>query len=166
MVHSQSFNVMTTKKAPIAWSSLTKHVIKISLYTAFVAHAFNLVKRSTAAFTCVANLVVCLLSLWMVKGEVDMAVKRIRRKLPPGYLGFPIYREIAFLAKLARGGGLGMEDARRRYGTFFARSFLGREVVVCGGQDDLTWLFNNDRECTRPQRLHKRIVEDGPAGGR
>ena len=128
------------------WSSLTEHVIKISLYTAFVAHAFVLVKCLTTAFSCVANSVVCLLSLWMVKGEVDTAVKRTRRKLPPGYLGFPIHWEIAFLAKLARGGGLGLEDARRRYGTFFARSFIGREVVVCSRQDDMTWLFNNDRK--------------------
>ena len=137
---------MTTKKAPIAWSSLTEHVIKITLYVAFVAHAVDLAKRSTTAFSCVINSLACLLSLWLVKGEVDTAVKRIRRHLPPGYLGLPVYREISLLIRLARGGGLGLEDARERYGTFFAQSFVGREVVVCGGRDDLTWLFNNDRK--------------------
>ncbi len=137
---------MTTKKAPIAWSSLTEHVIKITLYVAFVAHAVDSAKRSTTTFSCVINSLTCLLSLWLVKGEVDTAVKRIRRHLPPGYLGLPVYREISLLIRLACGGGLGLEDAHERYGTFFAQSFLGREVVVCGRRDNLTWLFNNDRK--------------------
>jgi hypothetical protein len=136
---------MTTKEAPILWSLLMEHVIKITLYAAFIAHAFNSEKRSTTAFSCVANSLVCLLFLLMVKGKVGTAIKRIQRHLPLGYLGFPIHREIEFLWKLAR-DGLGLEDARRRYGTFFARSFFGQQVVLCGGQDDLTWLFNGDRK--------------------
>jgi cytochrome P450 len=136
---------MTTKEAPILWLSLTEHVIKITLYAAFVAHAFNLEKHSTTIFSCVANSLVCLLFLLMVKGEVGTAIKRIRCHLPPGYLGFPIHREIEFLWKLAR-NGLGLENARRRYGTFFAQSFFGQQVVLCGRQDDLTWLFNSDRK--------------------
>ena len=83
----------------------------------------------------------------MIKGEVDLITKRIRRKLPPGYLGFPIHREIKVIRTITSGGiQQAFSDARRNYGTFFAQHFLGTVSIVLGGQYDLMWLFNNDRK--------------------
>ena len=65
----------TKKKPPVVWSSLIEHAIKISLHTAFVIHAVILAHRSTATFLYVANALILLLALWMVKGEVDVFIK-------------------------------------------------------------------------------------------
>lgn len=52
-----------------------------------------------------------------------------------------------FLYSIACGGiRQQLYDSRRKYGTFFASSFVGRVNIVLGGQDDLSWLFNNDRK--------------------
>ena len=130
----------TKKKPPIMWSSLTTHAIKISLHTVFVIHAVISAHRSNTAFSYVANALILLLALWMVKGEVDVFIKRLRRQLPPGFLGFPIHREIKLITDYC------LNDKRRRYGTFYTQFFFGQAIVVCDGQDDLTWLFNNDRK--------------------
>ena len=115
----------TKKKPPIVWSSLTEHAIKISLYTAFVIHAVLSPHRSTTAFSYVANTLILPLALWMVKGEVNVFIKRLRRQLPPGFLGFPIHREIKLITDyvLIRQG---LKDKRRWYGTFYTQFFLGR----------------------------------------
>ena len=83
----------------------------------------------------------------MIKGEIEVSLKHIQRKLPPGYLGFPIHREIKFFVTMAKGGiGESLRNARRKYGTFFLQSFLGDTSIICGGQEDLAWAFNNDRK--------------------
>ncbi len=94
--------LVTTKASSIAWSSLTvtEHAIKIPLYTAFVIRAVISAKCSITNVSYVVNSLVCILALWMVKGEVNTALKRLQRQLPPGYLGFPIHREIKLLMKL------------------------------------------------------------------
>ncbi|KAL7543992.1 hypothetical protein ACHAXR_013437 [Thalassiosira sp. AJA248-18] len=134
-------------KAPVAWSALTEHIFKTILYTLFVIHAVLSAQCSHTTFSRVANSFVALLFLSMIKGEIDVFVKRIQRKLPPGYLGIPVYREIQFVANIARGGiQRTLEDARSKYGTFFSQSFLGQVNIALGGQEDLMWLFNNDRK--------------------
>ena len=37
-------------------------------------------------------------------------------------------------------------DKRNKYGTLFTQSFIGGTTILAGGQDDLNWLFNNDRK--------------------
>mmetsp|Transcript_26363 Transcript_26363/g.38938 ORF Transcript_26363/g.38938 Transcript_26363/m.38938 type:complete len:532 (-) Transcript_26363:1029-2624(-) len=135
-------------KAPLAWSSLSEHIVKTSLYALFAIHAIRSTQRSTtASFSHIVNSLIAFLFLSMIKGEIEVLVKRIQRKLPPGYLGFPVIREIKFFASVTSGGiQQALDDARSRYGTLFSQSFLGRVNVVLGGQDDLTWLFNNDRK--------------------
>ena len=39
-----------------------------------------------------------------------------------------------------------LHDNRIKYGTLFTQSFLGGTSIVAGGQDDLNWVFNNDRK--------------------
>jgi len=83
----------------------------------------------------------------MIKGEVDHAIKRIQRKLPPGYLGIPIYREIKFLCTVGKGTvKRALWNDRLKYGTLFTNYQLGRINIALCGQDDLAWLFNNDRK--------------------
>ena len=135
-------------KAPIVWSSLTEHIIKISIYTLFLIHAIRSIQRSTTTFSYVINTCIALLSLKLIKSDLTLLIKRIQRKIPPGYIGFPIIRDIKFLATVTSGTGVldSLNDARRHYGTMFSQYFFGRINIACGGQDDLLWLFNNDRK--------------------
>jgi cytochrome P450 len=76
-----------------------------------------------------------------------MMYQRLVRQLPPGYIGYPIIRDVQFLLTLNREGGLmiALNASRQRYGSFFTAPFIGGSVnITCGGQDDLVWLFNND----------------------
>ena len=132
----------------IMWSSLTEHVIKTTLYTAFLTHAVLWAQKSNTAFSYIVNSIIALISLGLIKSEINLAMKRVQRKLPPGYLGFPIIREIKFFASIAKGDGVQQRlyDARSKYGTMFSQSFFGRVNIAMGGQDDLSWLFNNDRK--------------------
>lgn len=83
----------------------------------------------------------------MVKGEVDLAMRRLQRKLPAGYLGFPIYQEIKYFRTIFSNGLQDfLQESRRKYGTLFAQKFLGRIIVNVGEQEGLDWLFMNDRK--------------------
>ena len=99
------------KRAPLVWSSLTEHIIKICLYSLFVIHATNSAHRSYSSstsiisFSWVVNALICLLFLWLVVGEFNMMYQRLVRQLPPGYIGYPILRDIQFLLTLNREGG-------------------------------------------------------------
>ena len=95
------------KRAPLVWSSLTEHVMKISLYSLFVIHATNSARTtssssstSSISFSLVVNALICLLFLWMVVGEFNMMYQRLVRQLPPGHIGLPIIRDIQFLLTL------------------------------------------------------------------
>ena len=121
--------------------------MRASIYSLFIAHAVSSALRSTTSFSYLINACLALFGLWMVKGEIDLVVKRIQKKLPPGYMGFPIIRDIKFLVQAAGGGGLdAMNEARRKYGTMFTSCLFGRINIILGGQDDISWLWNNDRK--------------------
>ncbi|KAL9180479.1 hypothetical protein ACHAXT_010932 [Thalassiosira profunda] len=138
-------NTSVPSTAPLALSSLAEHVIKIALYSLVLLHAFNSYRRSATAFSSAVNALVGLLFLRMTHTEVNFLNKRIWRRLPPGYLGFPIIREINFLRTIASGGiHEALAAARAKYGSIFAQSFFGRANVAMGGQDDLRWLFGQD----------------------
>ena len=91
-------------KARATWPPLTEHILKTILYCLFVIHAALSAHRSSTTFSYAINALFGLVALWMVKGEIELAIKRLQRKLPPGYLGFPIVREIQFLLAVGSGG--------------------------------------------------------------
>lgn len=151
----QEYNIMCRpptskqlgKKASIVWSSLVEHIIKLTLYSAFLIHAIQSTQRSTTNFSYAVNICISLVSLTLIKSELTVLIQRIQRKLPPGYLGFPIIRDIKFILSTTNGGvQQSLDYARRNYGTMFSQTFFGQTNIAMGGQDDLLWLFNNDRK--------------------
>lgn len=140
----------------IRWSSIVvEHIIKAALYTYFcnwsVTRAMNshhTIAISYSSATVFYSLV-GIYTLWMVMNELHLMVKRIQRKLPPGYLGIPIIREIQFIRQISSSSGVmkSLHEKRSRYGSLFAQYFIGGGTnIVAGGQEDLNWLFNNDRK--------------------
>jgi cytochrome P450 len=132
------------------WSPLIEHIIKVVLYTYILSrsvarvidHSILSVYSKVAIYSLAG-----LYALSMVKNELNLIIKRIQGKLPPGYLGFPILREINFFRTVANGGVMKSLHAKRnKYGTLFTQSFFGGISIIAGGQDDLNWLFNNDRK--------------------
>lgn len=124
-----------------------EHIIKSILYFYIchrsVARAIDSISPYSKATYALAGLV----TLWMAKNELDLIIKRLQRKLPPGYIGFPILREIKSIQILSSGEIMkSLYEKRSKYGTLFTQSFLGMTNIVAGGQDDLNWLFNNDRK--------------------
>jgi cytochrome P450 len=139
------------------WSSIVEHIIKAALYTYFcnwsviraIMNSHHTIAISYSSATTVFYSLVGIYTLWMIKNELDLIVKRIQRKLPPGYLGFPIIREIQFIRSISSSSGVmkSLHEKRSRYGTLFAQYFIGGGTnIVAGGQEDLNWLFNNDRK--------------------
>lgn len=140
----------TPKTAPLVWSSLAEHVIKTFICTLFLAHAIRSAQKSATTFSYAINSLIGLFALFNIKGQFFLAIKRLRRRLPPGYLGIPVYRDISFLYDVIKCGGVkvrqNLYEKRQKYGTFFSASVRGRVAVICGGQDDMAWLFNIDRK--------------------
>lgn len=147
MYRSSQLSSKQPTKARIVWSSLTEHIIKLGLYTAFFIHAILSTQKSSTPFSYTINICIALFALRLIKGELNISFKRLQRKLPPGYLGFPIIREIKFFKSIASGGiQQSLDAARSNYGTMFSQNFFGRTNIAMGGQEDLIWLFNNDRK--------------------
>jgi cytochrome P450 len=132
---------------PICWSSSVEHIIKATLYSYICHRSVTRATESESLFSIIIYAVVGLYALWMVKNEIDLIFKRLQRKLPPGYLGFPILREIEFIRTVSSGGILKSIYAKRnKYGTLFTQSFFGGMSILAGGEDELNWIFNNDRK--------------------
>eukprot|EP00581_Thalassiosira_minuscula_P013686 CAMPEP_0183727538 /NCGR_PEP_ID=MMETSP0737-20130205/25803_1 /TAXON_ID=385413 /ORGANISM="Thalassiosira miniscula, Strain CCMP1093" /LENGTH=519 /DNA_ID=CAMNT_0025959201 /DNA_START=225 /DNA_END=1784 /DNA_ORIENTATION=+ len=133
--------------APVSLSSLAEHVVKASIYLAFVLHSVQSALHSSTTFSYTINSLIGVFMLWMIQAEVSLAIKRIQRKLPPGYLGIPIFREIKFILTATTGGiWRKLHENRRKYGTMFLQSLFGQTSILMGGQDDLQFVFNCDRK--------------------
>lgn len=154
-----------------AWSSLAEHAIKAALYASIVVHAVRSALRSDTPFSRFANVAVGLLALRAIACEVDLAIKRIRLRFPPGYIGFPVIRDVRFLRAAIGGDGHLLramwEESREKYGTVFARwNVFGRIQVALCGPDDLAFLFQCDRrgqtEVCWPRNIAMLL---GPEGG-
>jgi len=136
----------TVQRAPIAWSSLTEHLVKLALFIV-LAKATREALGSSTGLSWVFNSAATVLALAMIKGELGLLTKRLNRRLPPGYLGFPIVRDVWAIVSIFYGSILDQLDAsRQKYGTMFTSIFFGRTNITVGGHLDLTWLFNNDRK--------------------
>ena len=136
------------QKAPaVTLSSLYEHFAKGGVYSLLAAHSANSALASTTLFSYAFNILIGIFALWLIKGEIDFLIKRINRRLPPGYLGIPIWREINLFRSLNDGGIIRALDAARKEhnGKPFLNTFAMQTNVVCGSQPDLEWLFKHDR---------------------
>mmetsp|Transcript_2410 Transcript_2410/g.5321 ORF Transcript_2410/g.5321 Transcript_2410/m.5321 type:complete len:531 (+) Transcript_2410:101-1693(+) len=132
---------------PTCWSSSVEHIIKATVYTYICHRSITHAIDSVSPYSTTTYALAGIYALWMVKNELDLILKRLQRKLPPGYIGFPILREIEFIRAISNGGIMkALHEKRNKYGTIFTRSFFGGTTIVAGGQDDLNWIFNNDRK--------------------
>mmetsp|Transcript_31057 Transcript_31057/g.48619 ORF Transcript_31057/g.48619 Transcript_31057/m.48619 type:complete len:119 (-) Transcript_31057:97-453(-) len=86
------------------WASSVEHVIKAALYTYICHRSVTRAIDSVSPYSTATYALAGLYALWMVKNELNMIIKRLQRKLPPGYLGFPFLREIQFIQILSSGG--------------------------------------------------------------
>lgn len=140
-------NKITPLNRRDCWISSAEHIIKATFYTYICHRSVTRDIDSASAFSTIIYAIAGLYTLWLVKNELDLIRKRLQRKLPPGYLGIPIVREIDLIRTLSSGAIMeSLHDKRRRYGTLFSQIFFGGISIVAGGQDDLNWLFNNDRK--------------------
>ncbi len=118
--------------ASIVWSSLTEHLLKTAAYTAFVLHAVISVQRSTTTFSYTINTLIGLTALYMIKNELTYAIKRIQRKLPPGYIGVPVSSACWFFL-------FAFENADH-YSHIHHTSFLNSlPFVVYYSRTDISW---------------------------
>ena len=138
-----------SNNAQMMWS-IMEHIIKAMVYTIVVAIAVKSAINGGTSFplSVAMKTVFAFFVFWKgVKGEIEFIIKRVQRKMPPGYLGFPILREINFFVGIATGKFMTtLQESRAKYGTMFAQNFFGQATIICGGQDDLNWLFQNDRK--------------------
>ena len=140
-------NESTHPVPPICWTSSVEHIVKATVYTVICHRSVARAVESVSAFSTIIYAIFALYALRMVKNEIGLILKRLQRKLPPGYLGFPIFREIEFIRTVSSGGIMKSLYAKRnKYGTLFTQSFFGGMSIFAGGQDELNWLFNNDRK--------------------
>lgn len=130
------------------FSVLREHIIKGAIYSCLLIHAIrSTLASSSSPFSTLVNASITVFSVWMVLGEIKFIRRRVQKKLPPGPIGYPVAREIAFIRGIANGSMMQqLKDARNRFGTMFTAQTPAGPSVVLGGEQDLSWLFRQDRK--------------------